>query len=190
MSRWLIVLAGIVGVFILFGTVLAGSLVSTYNGGIRHETGITAQYDQNQNNYSNYFSKLKEVAQVPEMYTEDLSKIYTKVVEGRRGSDQELFRFISENNPNVDASLYRQIQQVIEAGRNSFEADQKTLIDKVRAYRLELGSFPGNLVYGFFGFPKIDFAKYSIVINDETATAFETKRAAPINLREKAPETK
>lgn len=187
MSTAVKIILGIFGVIVIFGVIAVSSVVGTRNDAVRQEAGIKAQYSQNQNNYSNYIAKLAETAQVPSMYMEDLTKLYSKVVEGRKGSDQELFRFIKEANPTVDASIYKQIQQVIEAGRNSFEADQKTLLDKRRVYEVALQSFPGNMVLGAFGFPRLNLAEYDIVTDDKTAEAFKTKRAAPIKLREAAP---
>jgi len=180
---WIIVIA-VFAVLLLGVMGGCGAIVGSYNGAVSQENSIKAQYEQNQNNYSNYFSKLKEAAQVPAMYTEDLEKIYGKLMEGRKGSDQELFRFIQEASPNVDASLYKNLQALIEAGRDSFQTDQKTLIDKLQIYNVTLETFPGNFLYPMLGFPKINLAEYKIVTNEETAVAFKTKKAAPIKLRE------
>lgn len=185
MSRVLMVVLGILGLGVFVAVIAVASGIGIFNGALSHEAGIKAQYTQNQNNYDNMFKKIREVAQVPDMYTADLQKVFSQVVQGRKGSDQELVRVIKEANPSFDAGLYRQLQQVIEESRNSFEADQKMLIDKVRAYEVARVTFPNNIVMGAFGFPRIDLAKYTIVTSDETATAFETKKSAPFQLREK-----
>ena len=78
--------------------------------------------------------------------------------------------------------MYRAVHQSVESGRKSFEVNQTTLIDKRRVYEQTLGQFPGSLLASVMGFPRIKLADYAIVTSDDTATAFQTKKAAPIRL--------
>ena len=178
------ILLGVLAIVFLLVVGAGCDACATHNSCVRQENGLEAQYQQNQNNYANYFNKLKEVAQVPSLYTDALEKLYKQAISGRygEGGSKAVVSFIQEQNPSLDPSMYVKIQQVIEAGRNSFEADQKTLLDKRRVYQDTLGQFPGSMVAGMMGFPKVDLKKYDPVINDETAQAFATKKSGPISL--------
>lgn len=168
--------------FAAFGLIAIISTVSwfigTRNEFIMLEQGVVAQYDQNRNNYDNFVKAVVETAQVSGKYAEDLGKITKDAIQGRYGKDgsQAVFQFLKEQNPNLDASIYRKIQQVIESGRLSFETNQKILIDKKRVYEVKMMQFPDSVVASISGFPRIDLKKFDIVTSDRTEKAFETKR--------------
>jgi hypothetical protein len=185
MSRGLIIVLAILGVLVSCGFVSCGAVVGINNSLVKQEEGLKAQYKQNQNNYDNMWKKFKEVASVPAMYTEDLKKVYEGTVKSRYGAEgsKAAFQFIKEHNPQFDSSMYKQIQRVVEAGRNSFEANQKTLLDKKRLYETDLRTIPTSFIASFMGFPKINLADFDIVTSGETDDAFKTKKAGQIKLR-------
>ncbi|OGZ95954.1 MAG: hypothetical protein A3I44_05220 [Candidatus Sungbacteria bacterium RIFCSPLOWO2_02_FULL_51_17] len=188
MGKGVIAVLGVLGVLMLVGIIGVMMFFGMYGTAVRMENGLEAQYKQNQNNYDNYWKKLKESAQVPDMYVADMKSVYDGVMRGRYGAEgsKAVFQFIREHNPQVDSKLYTNLQTTIVAGRNSFEADQKMLLDKKQIY---LNYLQENPLRGFFlgalGFPRADLAKYDIVTSDETQRTFDTKKSDDIKLRNK-----
>lgn len=185
MKTWTKVGIGFLALLLILATTLISSVIGINNDLVQQESGIVAQYKQNQNNYDNYLKKLQEAAQVPSMYTDDLKNVYKETLAGRYGAQgsKAVFQFIKEHNPNFDSKLYTQLQQIVESGRNSFEVDQKTLLDKRRVYEISLNTFPQGLVAKLLAFPRIELAKYDIVTSDSTTKAFDDKKSDPIKLR-------
>lgn len=173
--------------FLIIGTLVTGigalSLQGTYNTLVTMEENIKAQYKQNKNTYDNMWKTFKESAQVTDMYANDTQKLFAQVIEGRKGSDQELFRMISEQNPTLDASIYKQLQAAIEGGRATFSENQKMLIDKRRQYENELRLFPTNVIAGFMGFPKIKLEEFDILTSGRTEDAFASGKDEEVKLR-------
>jgi len=178
-----------IGLFVAVVTLTlvgVGSVIGINNDFVTQEAGLNAQYKQNQNNYDNMVKKVLEVAQVPSMMTSDLEKVTKAAITGRYGAEgsKAVFQFIKEQNPTVNSEVYTKVQQVIEAGRNSFEADQKVLLDKKRIYETQLNSFPTGVIARALGFPRVDLAKIDIVTSNRTEKAFDTKKDEQIKLRE------
>lgn len=173
------------GFIIIIGGMSALGLLGLYNGAVRHEADIKAQYTQNINNLSQYSNKIGEMVQVPSMYRDDFAKVLTEAMQGRYGKDgsQAAFQWLQEHQINFDSSIYKTVQNEIAAGRDRFEVDQKLLIDKKRVYETRLNTMPGGFFLSFMGFPKIDLTKYDIVKSDYANKAFETKVENGMKLR-------
>lgn len=181
-ARWFL------GVFVIgfLGSAIIGlTTMGTYNSFISLERGLVAQYEQNKNNYDNMFKKFREAAQVTTMQADDLERVYKSAIQGRYGENgsQAVFQMIKEQNPNLDSTTYKRLQDIIVEGRDTFEDNQKLLIDKKRTYETVLATFPSNIIASIFGFPKINLEEFGIVTSGRTSNAFETKKDEEIKLR-------
>lgn len=184
MTKGLIATLSILGVLGFFALGFVGSIFSFRGQAVAMENTIVAQYDQNRNNYDNMWKRFKEIAQVSDKYADDLKKIYDATMQGRYGADgsKAMFQWIQEQNPQLDSQVYTKLQTSIEAGRISFEADQKQLIDKKREYQNLLRSNRALFVNWILRFPKIDLSKYDIVTSEATDDAFNTKKADEVQV--------
>ena len=156
--------------------VVVGSYITNFNYGNRVERQIEATHTDNRNVLAQYSTRIIEMAQVPDMYKEDVMEIYEGALTGRYGENgsQAMFQFLQEQNPQIDASLYTNIQQSMEAGRNQFQNSQTRLIDLKRGYETRLGSFYSGFWLNVAGYPRIDLNDFNIVVNDHSNEAFET----------------
>ena len=90
---------------------------------------------------------------------------------------------LKEQNPQLDASMYKKIQQVIEAFRNEFQQNQTEMIDMKRNYVTALGNVWQGMWLKIAGYPKTDLSKFAIVTTDKAAETFRTHRDTGIQLR-------
>lgn len=181
MKTALISLAAVAGVV----GIVAVSYVSAYNSGNRMEQNILATWENNENILANYGNKVVEAAQVTEMQRDDLTDVIAAAMAGRYGDDgsKAVFQMITEQNPQIDSSVYTQIQRIIEAGRNDFTTAQTILTDQRRVYKTKLGTFMGGTFLSMAGYPKIDLEKYKPVSTARASEAFETGIEESIKLR-------
>ena len=179
MKNWII--AGVVAVAALG---ITATFISYANYGNRTEQALLAKVENNQNIYANGTQKIVEIAQVLTMYKNDVKEVFTAAISGRYGANgsQAMFQFLKEQNPQLDASLYGKIQQVIEAFRNEFQQNQTEMLDMKRSYKTALGQVPGMWFLSLAGYPKVDLKQFDIVTTDKAAETFRTKRDEGVNL--------
>jgi hypothetical protein len=184
-NKTLVAVLSVVGVIAVVSIMIVSSLLSFRADAVKMEETIIAQYSQNQNSYDSMWKKFKEMAQVTDMYSNDLKKVYDSAIQGRYGEDgsRAMFQWIQEHNPNLDSTTYIKLQNAIESGRTNFENEQKSLIDRKMAYQMLLRSNRALFVNWVLKFPKIDLDKYSIVTSAPTDDAFTSKKADEIKLR-------
>ncbi len=175
---------GLIAVVVLLFGGLGITYVQYHNLGVKYESTLDATWQSNKNVLSTYTTKVQETAQVPGMYKKDLMQVVEATFQGRYGKDgsKAVFQFIQEKNMNLDPLMYRQIQQVIESGRNDFKTSQDALIDVKRSYDVQLKSFWSGLWLNIAGYPKVDLNKYKIVVLGEVNDKFESGADSVIKL--------
>jgi hypothetical protein len=114
-----------------------------------------------------------------------LTAVVTAALEGRYGEDgsRAVFQFIQEQNPQIDSTVYVQLQRIIESGRTEFAAAQTRLVDQRRVYETALGSFWQGTWMSVAGYPRINLEDYAIVSTARADEAFRTGVEEPMQLR-------
>ena len=184
------IVAIVFAVLIGFCVIIGGSIWMIYghynNLAVTQEIKIKANFKDLQNVKSNYTMKVREMAQVPDMYADKLKEVVGAAIEGRYGKDgsKAVFQMLTEQNPTLDPSMYIRVQQVMEAGRNDFQVAQTSHNMILANYELMLSKFPDSFFFKMVGYPKIDLSKYQIIISGETQHQFETGVDEKINLKD------
>lgn len=128
--------------------------------------------------YSKMWQTLKEKGAVVSEYSEQNKEFVKELMEGRYSKgDGSLMKWITEQNPTFDASLYKDLMASIEGQRDGFFMEQAKLIDIDREHKTIRAVFPGKWVIG-------DRPDLGIVILKNVATqkAYETGTEETIEL--------
>lgn len=181
----LIIGGSIFGIFLAIGLFLFLSYIGAHNYGVGAEEDLKASYTDSQNVLSQYSLKIAESAQIPEMYKNDLKEVYTAAITGRYGADgsKAMMQWIQEKNPNFDSSLYKSIQQSIEAGRNKFEVSQRLVIEHKKNYEKNLRFFWKGTLLRMAGFPTFDLDTIKIIKSEHSDATFKTGIDQGLKLR-------
>jgi hypothetical protein len=186
---------------LVIGLGIFGAGVSWYNTAVSLEESTKAQYRDNQNQYDAFWKKVKETAQVPDKYKQDFKDIVVSETQAKFGPEgsKAAFQWFHDRNINLDASVYKQVQVVIESGRNDFKRGQTELLDKQRKYGFHLKSFWGRLWAGWYDMPgvvagevappsdkdgdgKLTVMDYDIVTSQKTKAAFASGEDEPVKV--------
>lgn len=186
MKTSLLAVSAVFALILVLGGGFAMGYVGFGNTANGFENQIKAQFDQNKNVYDNGWKKVREVAQVPDMYADKVKEVFVASIQGRYGNDgaKATFLALQEANPQIDASLYAKIQLVVEQFHDQFEQNQQRLISIKQEYQNFLtATTSGRFYNNIAGYPKLDLTKYEIVTSDKTETDFAKHRASELNLR-------
>ena len=155
------------------GIVFFASTIGFHN----QETGLRSQYeakiDANRADFDAMWKIISQTAQVPAQYKADFAEVYAGIMEARYPEEAggTLMRWIQEQNPQFDSSLYAKVQTVVESQRTSFANRQKELRDVKREHDNLVRQFPGVVFASFLGRNELDAI---VVTSDKTEEAFTT----------------
>lgn len=144
----------IVGIVIVAVVIILGIVgVSMYIGASNTEISMRKQVEAQQEVTASYYDKVWKIisqkAQVSSEYKDGFNEVYTNIMAGRYSSggnqDESLMKWITEANPQFDASLYKDLMRSIEVERNGYLIQEKKLIDLDREHDTFIALFPNSL---------------------------------------------
>jgi len=207
MRKGLIIGLVVAGVLAYGGITVYTTANSEYNAGLRLETQLSAQYQDNQNRLDASTKKIIESVGIANLQSEKARTILSEAVKGRYegkmepGTGGALFSAIKEAYPQLDLSIYNKIVDLINAEREAFKNAQTLLLSQLQTYKTWKNTgiirqwfvvkyFPsGNLearigtkVYkGAEALEKMQL----IVTSEGTDDAFNTGKQGPIDFNKK-----
>jgi len=144
--------------------------VSASNREIDLRNKITAQQKNLEVVFDNTWKTISQEAKVSEKYKDSFKEIYTELMSERysESDQQSLMRWVTEANPNFDASIYTKLMSTIGATRAEFTREQTKLLSFKNAHDNVIDKFPSSLFVGGRG--KI---VVNVVTSDKTEKVFE-----------------
>lgn len=175
-NKGIVVIAGVVVVALVAVMGIYGYFNGLRNEGIRREAALVAQYQDNQNELSNYIVSFKESLGIAEQGADKIDQILLDAVKGRYdgamepGTGGEMFSAISEAYPDLTATTesYAKVQDLVVSGRAAYKNKQSLLLDKIRSYETwKESGFIQSSAINALGFPS---ERMEVRIGERTLT--------------------
>ena len=136
-----------VAVIMLLGIgTFVGMYFSYNNKEIALRNQVEAQRGKIEGVHDKMWKVISQKAQVSNEYKDAFTEIYPAIMEGRYSGngDGSLMKWVTEQNPNFDTSLYKDLSQSIELLRTEFQKSQERMLDLIREHTTLCNTFPGR----------------------------------------------
>lgn len=142
------------------------------NRAMKYQNLAEAQRGRVEAIHDNMWKIISQKAQVSEKYRESFDSIYTHIIEGRYSQgDGSLMKWITEQNPQFDSSLYQDIMDAIEVERKAFFNEQSKMLDIIRQHKDWCRVYPNKW------FIKDEYAaeiEYTVISSEKTKDVMKT----------------
>jgi len=178
MKKGLLV-GGLAAVFLLIIPVMMYASYS--NQEVRLRNALAAQQKSNEAVFDNTWKILKQQAGVTEAHKDAFKEIYSDLMHARYDSGGgDMMKWIQEQNPQFDSSLFSKLMTSIEAQRTIFTREQQKLIDMKREHDNLLQTIPSSFFVG-----SRPVVQVTIVTSGKTDQSFSTGRDDDVDLFQK-----
>lgn len=190
-----LVIGGIVlGALMIIG-LIAGVSMWSWVGGFydsANKTRISAQSRdmEAQQVYDKTWKIISQKAQISDKYAEDFKQTFIGANDARyKNKENMMMMWITEHNPTLDASLYRELGQSVEAQRNEYLSIVKAQISIAQEHNTKVtssGAFMPCTILRIIGNPHqvCDTVAVRQVTSSRTQNSFQTGKDDDVKLFE------
>ena len=153
----------------------AVSIISCYfsynNSEIRLRAQAEAQRGKIEGVHDKMWKVISQKAQITTEYKDAFAKIYPDIISGRYSGngDGSLMKWVTEQNPNFDTSLYKDLMQSIEILRTEFQKSQERMLDIIREHNVLLTTVPSKWFIS-----NTERIEYTIISSTRSKTVMDT----------------
>lgn len=175
-----LVIFGIVLAVILVPVLILGVMYMTYsNGEIRLRNQYTAQVSANESSFDKLWKTIKQQSGVANTERETFKNAYVEIMNAQKGiaGEGSLASFFTQAGINLSPDLFKQLMITIESQRESFDRDQKKLVEIKRMHDNALTTIPSSWFVG--GRPELEL---KLITSDRTEEVFSEGKDNDISL--------
>ena len=160
---------------LVIAIISAVSIISCYfsynNSEIRLRAQAEAQRGKIEGVHDKMWKVISQKAQITTEYKDAFAKIYPDIISGRYSGngDGSLMKWVTEQNPNFDTSLYKDLMQSIEILRTEFQKAQERMLDIIREHTTLCTTYPGRWFIS-----NTATIEYTIISSTKSKTVVET----------------
>ena len=155
--------------------VFAGNFISFSNTEVTLRNTFEQKMTERVAFYDKMYKIVSQQTQIAVKNDESFRKNINSIMEGRKDSQQVVFKWIQEVNPNANynevSELYKNLSRSVESQREGFFEQEKVLQDIVRQHKNLLQLFPNNFYNLFFDRQPL---KYEPIQSSSTQEVFKT----------------
>ena len=161
----------IIGAFIAMAVPLFLGFVSFSNSEIDLRNAYVQKIDERTSFYDKMYKVLAQKSQIAVKNDASFKENINIIMSGRKDSEQVVFKWITESNPNADfkavSEIYKDLSRAVEAERQGFFEQEKFLQDIVRQHSNLVDKFPGSFYNAFMSRDKLSYIPIKSTLTEE-----------------------
>lgn len=181
LSHKTLVLIGLI-IIVVIGLVSGITMYLNYNNKeVAMREQAEAQRKKVEGVHDAMWKIIAQKAQVSTEYKESFDSIYTHIIAGRYSQgDGSLMKWITEANPQFDASLYKDVMDAVEIQRNRFASAQERMVDIIREHSTLCKTYPAKWFIS-----NTSEIEYTVISSSKTKEVMESGEDNDVDLFKK-----